>query len=254
MIGPAWVGFMQSFRCHDEAQSIIRETVVQVNIAGVTKSISTPEAEQLQHASSEVDPAGGSEPRTPSRFALPAPGMASASTSGQSSPCSGPAEESLETACDDAASRAACAASRAQSASATELRRPSSALPPSMAAAKLALGVQQQQQHVTSMRRTVSSTAGQIPLPRELLQLGRARSALPPRADRAAVALSSDWQQRLERHLRSRAWPGLERAATAQPAQPGSLPGSQLLADLAGSPAQPPERAFPKGPQVLATA
>ena len=228
---------------------------MQVKTAGVTKSASILEAEQLQHASSEVDPAGGSEPRTPSRFALPAPGMASASPSGQSSPCSGPAEESLETACDDAASRAACAASRAQSASAAELRRPSSALPPSMAAAKLAVGVQQQQEHVSSMRRTVSSAAGQIPLPRELLHLGRARSALPPRADRAAVALSGDWQQRLERHLRSRAWPGLERAAPAQAAQPGSIPGgSQLLADLAGSPAQPPERAYPKGPQVLATA
>ena len=226
---------------------------MQVKVTGVTKSSLAPEAEQLRHASAEVDPAGGSEPRTPSRFALPAPGMASASTSGQSSPCSGPAEESLETACDDAASRAACAASTAQSASAAELRRPSSALPPGMAVARLAVGVQQQQQqHVSSMRRTVSSTTGQIPLPRELLHLGRARSALPPRADRAAVALSGDWQQRLERHLRSRAWPGLERAATAQP---GSLPGgSQLLADLAGSPAQPPERAFPKGPQVLATA
>ena len=228
---------------------------MQVKVTGVTKVYSAPEAQQLQHASSEVDPAGGSEPRTPSRFALPAPGMASASTSGHSSPCSGPAEESLETACDDAACRAACAASIAQSASAVELRRPSSALPPGMAVARLAVGVQQQQQHVSSMRRTVSSTTGQIPLPRELLHLGRARSALPPRADRAAVALSGDWQQRLERHLRSRAWPGLERAASAQPAQPSSLPGGlQLLADLAGSPAQPPERAFPKGPQVLATA
>ena len=229
---------------------------MQVRLTGVTKPSSTPEVKQLQHGSSGADPAGGPEPRTPSRFALPAPGMASASTSGHSSPCSGPAEESLETACDDAASRAACAASRAQSASAAELRRPSSALPPSMAAAELAAGVQQQQhEHVSSMRRTVSSAAGQIPLPRELLHLGRARSALPPRADRAAVALSGDWQQRLERHLRSRAWPGLERATPAQAAQPGSIPGrSQLLSDLAGSPAQPPERAFPKGPQVLATA
>ena len=127
-----------------------------------------------------------------------------------------------------------------------------------MAAAKLAIGAQQQQQqqqHVTSIRRAVSSAAGQIPLPRELLQLGRARSALPPRTDRAAVALSGDWQQRLERHLRSRAWPGLQRAAAAQPAQPACLPGSlQLLPDLDGPPAQTPERAFPKGPQVLATA
>ena len=231
---------------------------MQVKTTGVAKSSSAPEAEQLQHASSEVDPAGGPEPRTPSRFALPAPGMASASTSGHSSPCSGPTEERLETACDDAASRAACAAQLAQSAPLAELRRPSTALSPSMAAAKLAIGVQQQQQqqrHVTSIRRTVSSAAGQIPLPHELLQLSRARSALPPRTDRAAVALNGDWQQRLERHLRSRAWPSLERAAATQPAQPGSLPGgSQLLADLAGPPAQPPERAFPKGPQVLATA
>ena len=226
---------------------------MQVKATGVTKATSLPEAEQLQHASSEVDPAGGPEPRTPSRFALPAPGMASASTSGQSSPCSGPTEELLETACD-AASRAACAAKIAHSAPAAELPRSSSAISPSMAAAKLAIGVQQQQQHVMSIRRTVSSAAGQIPLPHELLQLGRARSALPPRTDRAAVALSGDWQQRLERHLRSRAWPGMERAAAAQPAQPGSLPGSsQVLAELARPPASPPERAFPKGPQVLAT-
>lgn len=210
-------------------------------------SVATPQL--LQQCSSELDAAVGHEPRTPSRFALPSPGMASTSTSGHSSPCGG-AFESIEAAPDAASSSAAV--QRMQSGAVAERRRPATAPSPGggsvtkAAAAALATDIGR-------LRRAALSTASQIPLPGDLLQLGRARSALPPRADSNTPGL---WQQRLERHLRSR---GAERPAAAR-TQSASLPGSpQMLADLGGlprlpSPSQSPPKAFTKGPQVKATA
>ena len=110
---------------------------------------------------------------------------------------------------------------------------------------------------ISSIRRAASSAAAQIPLPRELLLLSRARSALPPHADRSAQVL---WQERLEHHLRSRGALGCpERPARAR-AQSGPLHGTpQIFGDLSRpsaqpSLAQPPQQAFTKGPQVLANA
>ncbi len=68
------------------------------------------------------------------------------------------------------------------------------------------------------------------------------------------------WQERLEHHLRNRGALGCpERPARAR-AQSGPLQGTpQILNDLSGPSAlpklaQPPPKAFVKGPQVLATA
>ena len=102
-----------------------------------------------------------------------------------------------------------------------------------------------------------SSAAVQIPLPRELLLLSRARSALPSHADGSAHTL---WQERLEHHLRSRGAPGCpERPARAR-AQSGPLHGTlQMVGDRSGPSelidmTQPSQKAYTKGPHVLATA
>ena len=110
---------------------------------------------------------------------------------------------------------------------------------------------------ISSMRRAASSAAGQIPLPRELLLLSRARSALPAHADGSAHAL---WQERLEHHLRSRGAPGCpERPARAR-AQSGPLQSNLQIDGDRSRPsvltdwAQPSQKAYIEGPHVLATA
>ena len=221
---------------------------------------SVPAKRFIQECDPEAEPVLGHEPRTPSRLALDLPGMSSTSTSGHSSPCNGPVDESSESALSEVVQEAASSSARAgdaapaaqPSSASAEAQRPSTAPSPSSSSAKPLTAA-----NISSIRRAASGTLGRGEgrLQQQLLLLSRARTALPPAADGSASGL---WQQRLERQLRgpggALGCPPLARAQSA------SLQGSpQMLADLAGpsripSPSQAQQQAFTKGPQVLATA
>ena len=206
-----------------------------------------------------LESAAGHEPTTPSRFASAAPGMASTSTSGHSSPCNGSAEEPPDP--SQPSSGITALAQAVSSGTVATLPQPSSAPSPSSSSSSNATGpartILPDAGGVSSIRRAASSAAAQIPLPRELLLLSRARSALPPHADRSAHAL---WQERLEHHLRSRGAPRCPVRPAHARAQSGPLHGSPRMVGDVSEPsalpnlAQSPQKAFTKGPQVLATA